>query len=874
MAGSRRIAGITIELGADTSKLTEQLKQVDKQLSSSASSLKDINKLLKLDPGNTTLLVQKQKELQTSIKGTKERLAELQKVTKDSVSPDEWDRVQREIVDTKQKLKTLEKEYKTFGSVAAQKLKAVGEKLKSLGTSITAAGKTMSTHLTAPIIAGFGAALKVTADFDAQMSKVAAISGATGDQLEALRDKARDMGATTKFSAQEAGEAMEYMAMAGWNTEEMLDGVQGVMYLAAAAGEDLGTTSDIVTDALTAFGKSAADASDFADVLAVASSKSNTNVSMMGETFKYVAPLAGALGYDYRDVAVAIGLMANSGIKASQAGTSLRGLLTNLSKESGEAASAMDQLGISLTNPDGSTKSLAELLGELREKFSTLTETEKAQYAAMLAGKNGMSGLLAIVNATDEEFAQLTTDINNSAGAAETMANTMNDNLSGQLTILKSTLSEIGIQFGEILMPYIRKFVAWIQNLASKFAALPEPVKEVIVVVGSLVAALGPLMIGVGTLISAGGHIATALAAIAPLIQPVITALSGPAGLAIAIGTVVAYLLKVTGAWDKIKAYVEENLPGILESAKQFLADLSANFGQILEDLKSGAALAWADIVTAVTNFGTSVKTAATNLQTTLATIWEDVTTGAAAAWESLKAGVTKFAEDLVAGVTNIKETLTGTWDNIKTGASESWDNIKTGLSEFLKWIRVTFFEAWGNVWRKVVDKFGSVFATIKDKVKTPINSVIDFLNDMIERVQNALNTVIGGINTKLTIQAPDFFNDALGFFGVGRLEWSPGIPEITWGRPIPRLASGGKVRNGGQAIVGEYAPEYLRVINGQAVVTPMQGGRWDRPSSGSTINNNITINQLPGESSEQLAQRVQRVLVRWEKESRAVFGT
>ena len=294
-----------------------------------------------------------------------------------------------------------------------------------------------------------GAVLDIGMNFESGMSKVEAISGATGEDLAALTDKAKEMGAKTKFSATESAEAMQYMAMAGWKTSDMLNGIEGIMNLAAASGEDLATTSDIVTDALTAFGLSAQDSTHFADVLAQASSNANTNVGMMGETFKYVAPVAGAMGYSAEDVATAIGLMANSGIKASQAGTSLRTILTRMAKPTKEVQTAMDQLGVSVIDSDGNMKSLHEIMDDLRSGFSGLSEAEKVNMAATLGETDGMSGLLAIVNASDRDYQKLTDSINNCSGAAESMAETMQDNLEGQLTILGSTAESLALEIYE-----------------------------------------------------------------------------------------------------------------------------------------------------------------------------------------------------------------------------------------------------------------------------------------------------------------------------------------------------------------------------------------------------------------------------------------
>ena len=293
------------------------------------------------------------------------------------------------------------------------------------------------------------AAIKVGMTFEAEMSKVSAISGATGDELSSLTDKAKEMGAKTKFSATESAQAMEYMAMAGWKTEDMLNGIEGIMNLAAASGENLATTSDIVTDALTAFGLSAQDSTHFADVLAAASSNANTNVSMMGETFKYVAPVAGALGFSVEDCGVAIGLMANSGIKAGQAGTSLRQMLSGLTKPTKEVQTAMNTLGLSLTDSVGNVKSLDTVMSDLRSGFSGLSKAEQTQIATSLAGQEAMSGLLAIVNASDEDFNKLKDSIYNADGAAAEMAATMQDNLAGQITILKSGLEGLGISIYE-----------------------------------------------------------------------------------------------------------------------------------------------------------------------------------------------------------------------------------------------------------------------------------------------------------------------------------------------------------------------------------------------------------------------------------------
>nr|DAS76129.1 MAG TPA: minor tail protein [Caudoviricetes sp.] len=339
----------------------------------------------------------------------------------------------------------------TVGTVTSKATDMIGKFTSVVTTSV------------ATVSAGIGtigaAATRVGMDFEAAMSKVSSISGATGNDLQSLTDKAKEMGATTKFSATESAEAFQYMAMAGWDTKSMLDGIDGIMNLSAADGLDLATTSDIVTDALTAFGLSAKDSTHFADVLATASSSANTNVSMLGESFKYVAPLAGSMNYSIEDVSLALGLMANASVKGSMAGTSLKTALSNLASPTKSMASEMSKLGISMTDSNGNALGLRDIIIQLREKFGKLSETEKAATASTLFGKEAMSGMLAIINASDADFNKLTNNISNADGAAKQMADTLNDNLKGDITIAKSALEGFGITIYETLDTDLRSAV-------------------------------------------------------------------------------------------------------------------------------------------------------------------------------------------------------------------------------------------------------------------------------------------------------------------------------------------------------------------------------------------------------------------------------
>lgn len=475
------------------------------------SAAYDDNTSAQVKAANQTKALAREIELQKSKLETQRTMLAKAKEAhgENSAQAEKWQRVvaesEAELARLNAELQRTPSQLQAFG----QDMQNAGKKAEAVGKAVTKVGTTLTKAVTAPVVALGTAAVKTTADFDASMSKVRAVSGATGSQFDALRSKAREMGSTTKYSASEAAEAMNYMAMAGWKTEEMLSGVEGVMNLAAASGEDLATTSDIVTDALTAFGKSAEDSGKLADIMAAASSNANTNVAMMGETFKYAAPVAGALGISMEDTAVAVGLMANAGIKASNAGTALRTGLSKLVGPTKQSYEAMKKYNIAVkTNDDGSVN-LRETMQSLRKKMSQLSETEQTAAAKAIFGANAYAGWLAIINGSDDDFNKLTSAIDNSAGTAKRMADTMQDNLSGQITILKSQVQELGISFGDILVPHVRKAVETVQNAVDAFNSLDDSEKEQIVKLAAIAAAAGPVLTISGKLISTGGALIT-----------------------------------------------------------------------------------------------------------------------------------------------------------------------------------------------------------------------------------------------------------------------------------------------------------------------------------------------------------------------------
>lgn len=462
---------------------------------------------------------QQRENLSKQVQNQKDRLAELENMMEKSAekygeNSTETLKWKQAVNEATTELNRLETELKNIPNGLQQ----MGDDMEAAGQKIGAIGDALMPISAAAAAVG-AYAVKTTADFDSSMSKVAAISGATGKDFNDLRAKAREMGAETKFSASEAADAFQYMAMAGWKTEDMMDGISGIMSLSAADGLDLATTSDIVTDSLSAFNLTAKDSGHFADVLAAASTNANTNVSMMGETFKYAAPVAGALGFSIEDVAVATGLMANAGIKGSQAGTAMRGFLTRLAKPTKESATAMDFLDIEIQNADGSMKSLSEILHYTKRQFDTLNEAEKAQYAAMLAGQNGMSGLLAIMNAADSDIEKLEKAVDSANGTAEKMAETMQDNLNGQLTILKSAAEEAAISVGDALVPRIRKGVSVVQDFTNWFNNLNDEQKQYAINAGIAAAAAGPFFKIMGAGVETTGKVVKNVGDLAAKVQ-------------------------------------------------------------------------------------------------------------------------------------------------------------------------------------------------------------------------------------------------------------------------------------------------------------------------------------------------------------------
>lgn len=650
-----------------------------------------------------------------------------------------------------------------------------GREITKTGDSIAKVGSSMTAAVTMPLVGAGAGCLTLAANFEAGMSKVQAISGASGEEMDSLNQKAMEMGAKTKFSATEAADAFSYMAMAGWKTEQMMSGIEGVMYLAGATGEDLAATSDIVTDAMTAFGMAAdgtsrvlkdgvevevSNVQRFTDVLAATANNANTNVAMLGESFQYVAPVAGSLGYSVEDVSVALGTMANSGIKASQSGTALRTLLTNMAHPTDTMASAMETLGVSLDDGEGNMKSFSQVMADLRAGFGDLkmsqddinagmdywngllesgqaTEDEynagmqalmenalgaegamKAEAAAMLAGKTGMAGLLAIVNASDDDFDGLTEAINNSNGACKNMYDITQNNLQGRLTVLKSTLESIGISLGNQLIPYVEKATKFIQGLADKFNALDDSQKAQIVKWAAIAAAVGPALLVFGKVVSTVGKVVSVVGRIGSAIKAagsVMALLTGPGAIVVAVLAAICVVAAlVITHWDQVKA-----------AGQALLQYLSPVFEHLQEK--------WSELCNKIQQMWAShIQPAWDNFKNKVTEVWNLIKPyleQLGHLYEEVFKVQLKLAIDVAVEVFDFLASTVGT----------IVETILDVLGGFIDFVVGVFTGDWERAWNGI----GEIFSSIWDGIKSVAQAAFDFIGGLVGGLVDAWNGLL-----------------------------------------------------------------------------------------------------------------------------------
>lgn len=711
-----RIQGITVEIGGDTTKLTTALKGVNSEIRNTQSQLRDVEKLLKLDPGNTELLSQKQRILNEEVQATKEKLEALKTASEQAndaleqgtITQSQYDALQREIIATEQALEDLEEQAEQ-SAVALQKISATGTKFQEVGGKIESVGKSLLPMSAA--VTGIGVAgLKVATDFEKAMSGVQAITGATGAEFEKLRETAIDLGATTAFSSGEVAEAMTEMAKAGWSTTQIIDGMAGVLDATAASGESLATVSTIAADAITGFGLSAKDSARVADLMTQAANSGTIGVSDLGESYKYVAPLAQSMGLSIEDVTTALSAMSMAGIKGSQAGTSLRTVLANMAKPSDTVATAMGDLGIEIANADGSFKSLDEIMTIMRSSFSGLTDDQKAYYATALAGKEGMSGLISLLNLTQEEYDALSSSMNNCTGVAGETAAVMQDNLQSKVEQLGGALESLAIKLSEYVIPFLTGLVEKITAAVDAFTNMNPIVQKAVLVIGGILAVAGPILIIIGKLITAVGTIMTVIPKLAGAINAVKTAV-------LALNTTMLanpIFLIIAAITALVAAFIY--LWNTNEDFRQFWIDL-------WENIKEVAIAVW----TSIKEFFVSAWEAISNAAQT---IWNGIKNFFSALWEGIKTIFTT--------VLNVISTIVTTYFNIyKTIITTVFNAIKTVITTVLNAIKTVIT----TVWNTIKNVFTTVLNTIKSVVSGAFNSMWSGIKNTVSKIVESIKT-------------------------------------------------------------------------------------------------------------------------------------
>ena len=827
---ANRIKGITVEIGGDTTKLQTALKGVNGQIKNTQSALKDVEKLLKLDPTNTNLLAQKQKLLTQAIGETKEKLATLktaaeqanEQLQKGEITQSQYDALQREIAETEAELKKLESQASKTNQTL-DKIGEVGGKLEAVGGKITDVGKKVTVVSTAVTAMG-GAAVKTAADFESSMSQVQATMGITKDSMsevdgqsvntmDTLSDLAKKMGSETAFSASECAEALNYIALAGYDTQEMCDTLPTVLNLAAAGNIDLASASDMVTDAMSALGMETSDADKMVDQMAKTASSTNTSVGQLGEGILTIGATAKSIKGGTAELNTALGILANNGIKGAEGGTHLRNVILSLQNPTDKAASQMEALGVSVFDSEGNMRSLNDILGDLNTSMDGMTAEEKANIISKIFNKTDLSSVNALLANTGDTWDELQTSIENSGGAAQQMADTQLDNLSGQLTILKSAVEGFAISIGETLMPMVKNIVAKIQSFVDWLNNLDEGTRQVIVKIGLFVAALGPVLVILGTVISKVGVTMQAFSKLGLKISGAVANAGGLSGVMGKLGTaimgvnpvvlaVVAAIALLVGAfvhlwrtnedfrnniiaiWNRIKAVFENFAKGITDRLNALGFNFE-NFGEVVKAVWNAfcsvLAPVFEGVFTQIANILEGVLGVILGIVDVFigiftgnwSQVWEGVKGIFGSVWDFIKNTFTNYMNVIqnVANVvlgwfgtswnevwTGIRDFFVNLWTGIVTFFTNLWETIKNIVQTAIMFISSIFQAAFEIItlpfrfiWENCKEIIITVFNAIKEKITTVINAVATVLNTVLTAIKTVFSTVWNAIKTVVT---------------------------------------------------------------------------------------------------------------------------
>ena len=707
-----RIEGITIKIGGDTTELTKALDGVYKKLRESRSQLGDVDKLLKLDPGNTELLKQKFSALGEEINATKDKLATLKEAEKQmtengQVGTAEWDALQREIIATEQSLKGLNKEMDKFGSVSAQKIAAAGEQVKTVGDKITSAGQAIMPASVAMIGLGTAAATKF-AEVDKVMQLTNATMGNTEEQAKLLDKAMSEAAANSTFGMSDAANATLNFARAGLTAEQAAAALAPAMNLAAGEGGNLDTVSAGLVATINGFHDSFENTAHYADVFAAACNNSALDVDSLSNAMSVAAPIFATAGYKIEDAALYMGVMANNGIDANVAANALKTGFARLVSPAKQGAEAMEKYGISVTKADGSMKDSATIQRELHDTFAKLSESEQMAAASAIFGKNQMAPWLALINTAPKDVNELSESLTNCAGTTDDMAESMMSGFGGSIEKLKSSLDVLMTSLGKVVAEFLTPIVQHIQKFVDWLNSLDEKTRKLIVTIGAVVAAAGPVLIFVGKLTSAVGSIMT-------WAPKIVTGIGKLKGLLAGLG----------GAIQSVWAFLAANPIVLVIAAVAALVAAFIHFWRTSEGFR---------------NFWI-------NLGKTLVSVWEGFKQRVSEIWNGIK-------ETASTVWTSIKDFFTNTWTAIKQKAEEIWNGIKNFFANLWENIKSTATTAWEgikgkltSIWEGLRDKASEVWGAIKEKVSAVTDATKEVLQEKWNNIKNAYHEHGGGLN-------------------------------------------------------------------------------------------------------------------------------